>query len=246
MVTKSAAVRNADVDWNEWPVSDYLSENYRQLYSCDRGVIAHHSEFYRQFAPGSIGRSLEFGAGPNVYPLMLAAAASVQIDAVEPSAASVEYLRGQLTAPDESWQAFYSECLRLNAQLPGTLIDALSKVRVIHGDAMSAIEPGTYDAASMNFVAESVTEDADEFAVFCRTFTRSVRPGGYLVAAFMENMPSYRIADGLQWPGYPVDVDRVRSAFESETDELTVTRIGRDATMTDYGDTGMVLLQARR
>jgi hypothetical protein len=51
------------------------------------------------------------------------------------------------------------------------------------------VPEGADDLASTNFVAESITEDVDEFSALCTTFIRSVRPGGFLVAAFMENMP---------------------------------------------------------
>jgi hypothetical protein len=73
-----------------------------------------------------------------------------------------------------------------------------------------------------------------------------VRPGGHLVAAFMENMPSYRIGDSPLWPGYPVDADTVREVFAPHTTDLRISRLGSDPTLPDYGDTGMVLLTAVR
>ncbi|MEV6006256.1 class I SAM-dependent methyltransferase [Streptomyces sp. NPDC051976] len=239
-------LRNDDTEWDRWPVQRYLAENYRLLHPIDAAVIRHHSAFYRRFAPGAAGKCLEFGAGPNLYPLMLAGAAARHIDAVELSSASVGYLTGQLgDGPDASWLPFYALCRELDPALPVTLPAALARIRVVHGD-VRAVPAGTYDLASMNFVAESVTEDADEFAAFCRLFIHAVRPGGHLVAAFMENMPSYRIGDSPLWPGYPVDADTVREVFAPHTDELRITRLGSDPTLPDYGDTGMVLLTAVR
>jgi MFS family permease len=238
--------RNDDADWDRWPVQDYLAENYRELHPCDADVIRHHSAFYRQLAPGSINRSLEFGAGPNLYPLMLPAAASRRIHAVESSAANIAYLTGQLTdGPDESWQAFYTLCRDLDPALPPTLTEALSRVRIEHADVRDLPE-GTYDLASMHFVAESITEDFEEFASICRTFIHSVRPGGLLVAAFMENMPRYRLGDGPFWPGCPVDGDAVRRVFRPYSAYLDVSRLDSDPTLPDYGDTGIVLLEAVR
>ncbi|MFD5342265.1 class I SAM-dependent methyltransferase [Streptomyces anulatus] len=238
--------RNDDVDWDSWPVQDYLAENYRALHPSDAAVIAHHSAVYRGIAPGSAARSVEFGAGPNLYPLLLAAAASRRIDAVEASAAGVRYLSGQLTrGPDASWEQFHALCRELNPDLPPSLPEALSAVRVVHSD-VRALEPGTYDIASMNFVAEGVTEDFTEFADFCGRFAHSVRPGGRLVAAFMENMPTYRIGPASRWPGCPVDSAIVTEVFAPLTDDLRVTRIGPDASLPDYGDSGMVLLSAVR
>lgn len=242
---RRAPQRNAEADWNRWPVHAYLADNYRQLHGPDAAVIRHHSAVCRRFLPGAVARSLELGAGPNLYPLMTAAAASRRIDAVEPSAGSVAYLTAQLTRPDESWEPYYALCRELNPALPATLTEALTRVRVVTGDS-AAVSPGVYGLASMNFVAESVTEDPDEFADLCRAFMRSVVPGGQLVAAFMENMPSYRISDGVRWPALPVDRIMVHDIFAPHTEELRVTRIDRDVDLPDYGDTGMVLLRAVR
>lgn len=105
--------RNRDVDWDAWPVQEYLAENYRELHPSDAAVIRHHSDFHRQFSLGAIERSLEFGAGPNLYPLMLAAVASRRIEAVEIGAGNVAYLTRPLCeGPDESWQTFYALCRR--------------------------------------------------------------------------------------------------------------------------------------
>ncbi|MFD3532441.1 class I SAM-dependent methyltransferase [Streptomyces sp. NPDC058664] len=238
--------RNRDADWNIWPVADYLAENYRQLHPCDIGVIRHHAAVYRRRAPGSLARTLELGAGPNLYPLMLAGAASRRIDALEPSDAGVRYLRRQLdTGPDDSWEPFYRLCRSLDPALPASCAEALRPVRVVRGTAED-LAPGTYDLASMNFVAESVTEDFDEFTAICTAFVRAVRPGGLLLAAFMERMPSYRIGAGPVWPACPVDETDLRTVFTPLTAGLRVARLAKDRTLPEYGDTGILLLTARR
>ncbi|POX50168.1 methyltransferase [Streptomyces sp. Ru71] len=238
-------IRNDDVDWDGWPVEDYLTENYRQLHPCDAAVIAHHAAYYRTLPEGGLERAVEFGAGPNVYPLLLAAAVSDRIDAVEAGAANVAYLRRQSTAgADDSWRPFHALCRRLDPRVPATPRGALARVRVVHGD-VRALPSGRYDLASMHFVAEGASEDFDEFAAFCGHFARCVVPGGHLVAAFMENLPSYRIGADSHWPACPVDPERVSRVFAPLTEELAVTRIDADPTLPDYGDTGMVLLTAR-
>ncbi|MFF1510330.1 class I SAM-dependent methyltransferase [Streptomyces sp. NPDC058326] len=240
------ARRNRDADWNAWPVADYLAENYRRLHPCDIGVIRHHSALYRRCAPGSLARTLELGAGPNLYPLMLAGAASRRIDALEPGAANIRYLRRQLDeGPDDSWEPFYRLCRSLDPALPASCAEALRTVQVVPGTAED-LTPGTYDLASMNFVAESVTEDFDEFTALCAAFVRAVRPGGLLLAAFMERMPSYRVGAGPVWPACPVDGTVLRTVFTPRTTGLRVTRLAKDRTLPEYGDTGILLLTARR
>ncbi|GAA4707620.1 class I SAM-dependent methyltransferase [Phytohabitans rumicis] len=238
--------RNADVDWDAWPVADYLAENYRVLHRADEAVIDHHSAVYARLGPDTVDRSVEFGAGPNLYPLALAAAASRLVHAVERSAAGVAYLRGQLRAgPDSSWDPFYARCRLRNPALPPALADALSRVRVTRADA-ATLPAGRYGLASMNFVAESVTEDRAEFGALCRAFIHCVRPGGQLVAAFMENMGRYSINGGRSWPGVPVDSDAVAEVFAPHVTGLAVRRIDADPALPDWGYTGMILLAAHR
>jgi hypothetical protein len=237
---------NDDVDWDRWPVADYLAENYREVHPADAAVITHHSALYRRLAPGSLRRSVEFGAGPNLYPLILASAASRRIDAVDAGAGNIAYLEQQiLVEPDASWLPFHALCRRLNPAVPPTLAGALARVQIVHGDVRD-LPSGEYDLASMHFVAESTTEDYAEFSGLCRAFVRCVVPGGYLLAAFMENMPTYRIGPASRWPGCPVNPQLVTEVFTPLTQELSVTHIDTDPTLPDYGDTGMVLLEGRR
>ncbi|MEU6352288.1 class I SAM-dependent methyltransferase [Streptomyces sp. NPDC047072] len=237
---------NDDVDWDRWPVVDYLAENYRELHPSDAAVIAHHAAFYRGLAPGGVARSVEFGAGPNLYPLILASAVSRRIDAVEAGAGNVAYLQQQIVCrPDASWLPFHALCRRLNPAVPGTLARSLAQVRVVHADVRD-LEAGAYDLASMHFVAEGATEDFAEFASFCRAFVRCAVPGGHLVAAFMENLPTYRVGPASRWPGCPVDPALVTEVFAPLTKELTVTHLDSDPTLPNYGDSGMVLLTGRR
>lgn len=238
--------RNRDADWNAWPVADYLAENYRELHPIDIGVIRHHSAVYRSHAPGSLARTLELGAGPNLYPLMLAGAAARRIDALEPSTAGVRYLRRQLAqGPDDSWGPFYALCRSLDPALPASCAEALRPVRVVQGTADDLV-PGSYDLASMHFVAESVTEDLGEFTALCETFVHAVRPGGRILAAFMERMPSYRIGAGPVWPALPVDESALRAVFAPRTTGLRIARLAKDRTLPEYGDSGILLLTAER
>ena len=185
---------------------------------------------------------MEFGAGPNLYPLILASAASRQVDAVEAGAGNVAYLRRQIVCgPDASWLPFHALCRRLNPALPRTLAASLAQVRVVHADVRD-LEPGGYGLASMHFVAEGATEDFAEFTDFCRAFVGCVAPGGLLVAAFMENMPTYRIGPTSTWPGCPVNPETVEEVFAPLTRQLTLTHVAADPTLPDYGDSGMVLL----
>ena len=240
--------RNADVDWDQWPVETYLSENYRDLHPCDDAVLVHHSAFYSRLGSDSIGRSLEVGVGPNLYPLMLAAAASRRVEAVDVSASNVAYVARQLTeGADDSWQPFYARCRALNPALPLTMDAALDRCSVALGGLLD-VERGAYDLSSMTFVAESISETMSEVAQFCRAFVGSVRPGGLLVAAFMENQSRYQLGEASRWPGCPITAADVQRLFEVDADDLVITRIEADPTLPAYygGYTGMIMLTGRR
>lgn len=242
----SDLLRNADVDWDQWPVDAYLAEIYRELHPSDDSVIQHHSAFYRSLAPGSARTSVELGGGPNLYPLMLAAAVSRHIEVVEPSAASLGYLAGQLRdGADPTWSVFYDRCRELQPALPPTLALALSGVSLRRGTAAD-LAVDHYDLGSMHFVAESATEDVEEFRDICHMWARSVRPGGHLIAAFMENMGRYQVGTGPQWPGCRVDERSVREVFGPVVAEVSTSRVDFDTTGPDYGYTGMVLMTASR
>jgi hypothetical protein len=237
---------NADVDWNRWPVATYLAENYQDYHVSDDAVIAHHSAFYRDLAPDSLPRAVELGTGPNLYPLLLASGAAQRIDAIDHSHAGLTYLRRQLIdGPAPIWEPYWQRCRTLNPSLPPTIEQALTRVHVAHGNAFALNDSG-YNLASMHFVAESATEDADEFQQFCRAFAATVRHGGYLVAAFMENMGRYRLGDGSQWPGISIDTNAVEQVFAPLTEDLQISRVDADPGLPDYGYTGMVFMWARR
>lgn len=238
---------NDDVDWNTWPVETYLDENYRILHPADAAVIHHHSRFFRRLPDDGIDLSIEVGAGPNLYPLLLQAAACRRIHALDRSTAGLQYLTRQIQdGPDPHWTPFYRRCREQNPALPATIATALSRVDVVPGDARRLPE-GRYGLASMHFVAETMSEEPEQFLEHCAIFCRTVRPGGHLIAAFMENLGRYELGGGSStWPGLKVDSDMVEAAFAPHTEELRVERIDEDPSLPDYGYTGMVMVTARR
>lgn len=241
---RPAARRNADVPWDAFDVERYVADNYAALHDADREIIQRLSAYYRRMPAGSAGRTLELGAGPNLYPLMLAAGVSRAIDVVEPSAANVAHLRRVLSGPpDAHWTPFWETCRAGNPDLPENLSRVLSKVRVLHGGA-DDLPVGWYGGASMFFVAESVTGDLQEFRAICARLACAVRPGGHVVAAFMAGMPSYELA-GQLLPSCPVDAWTVREALAPHLRNLRVGHIRPDPSL-PYDCDGMLLATGRR
>jgi hypothetical protein len=236
--------RNGDVAWDGFDVDGYLEDNYTCLHDMDRRILTELSPYYAGIPAGSVGRSLDLGTGPNLYPLMLAAAASRNLEALDHSAANVAYLRRTVRrGADPLWQPFWALCRSLNPALGQDLGAVLRTVRVHHASGFDLADR-RYEMASMFFVAESVTGDSEEFAQMCRRFAATVVPGGHLVAAFMAGMPAYSLA-GQTLPAFPLDEQTLEATMRPVTTGLRVWRLPADPTL-PYDHDGVLLLTARR
>lgn len=236
-------VRNADVRWDEFDTPGYVADNYESLHDLDRQIITELSPYYAALPPGGLATTLDVGTGPNIYPLMLAAAASRRPGCVEPSAANRAYLNRLCErGPDACWLEFWRLCRELNPGLPDDLAQVLSGIAVRRGDAFT-LPRARYDLVSMFFVAESVTGVREEFEEICRRFAAAAAPGGHLVAAFMAGMPSYELG-GEVLPSHPIDEDALTGALRGLVEELDVRRLPPDPTL-PYEHDGVLLLTAR-
>jgi hypothetical protein len=235
--------RNCDVRWDDFDTGGYLADNYATLHELDRQIINVLSPYYAGLPPDGLAATLDVGTGPNLYPLMLAAAASRRLESVEPSAANRAYLHTLCEqGPDDCWHEFWRLCRELNPALPVDLGQVLAGVRIRRGDAFT-LPPARYDMVSMFFVAESVTGVREEFEGICRGFASAAAPGGHLVAAFMAGMPSYELG-GKVLPSYPIDEGALAAALRGLVQELDVRRLPPDPTL-PYEHDGVLLLTAR-
>lgn len=242
--SRPVPLRNGDVAWDGFDTGGYLADNYTSVHVVDRAIIAELSPYYAAIAPGSVGRSLDVGTGPNLYPLMLASAASRRLEALEYSAANVAYLRRTVRdGASADWAPFWSLCRSLNPALGRDLDSTIGRVSVRQGSAF-ALPERRYELASMFFVAESVTGDYHEFREMCHRLVRCVVPGGHLVAAFMAGMPSYHLS-GQTLPSFPLDEGTLEMTLRPVTSALRVWRLPADPTI-PYQHDGVLLMTASR
>ena len=234
---------NGDVAWDDFDTASYLADNYATLHDFDRRIIATLSPYYRALGPGSLASSLDVGTGPNLYPLMLVAAASRRLEALERSARNVTYLqRARREGADPCWTPFWELCRRLDPALPADLDEVLRGLTIHHGDAAD-VPPGQHDLVSMFFMAESVTGGRDEFEWLAHRFARAAAPGGHLVAAFMAGMSQYELG-GATLPSFPLDRHTLEAVMRPVTRELRIWKLPADPTL-PYEHDGVLLLTAR-
>ncbi len=241
--TPSRRSSNADVAWDGFDTRGYVADNYASLHEVDRRIITTLAPFYRSLPPASVRTALDVGTGPNLYPLMLAGAASRRIDVVEHSAANVEHLRRVCAqGADPCWLPFWQLCRDLLPALPADLSQVLGRVQVTQGSAF-ALPARRYDLVSMFFVAESVTGERAEFELLTQRFVRAAVPGGRLVAAFMAGMPQYELG-GDVLPSFPLDEPALEHVVGPLTRDLHIVRLPADPTL-PYEHDGVLLLTAR-
>jgi hypothetical protein len=239
----TALLVNSDVAWNDFDTESYVADNYATLHDFDRHIITALSPYYRSLAPRSVARSLDVGTGPNLYPLMLAAAASRRQEVLERSARNVAYLRrAGHEGADPTWAPFWRLSRQLNPALPTDLDGVLRGLTVHQGDAFH-LPPGRYGLVSMFFMAESVTGDRDEFEHLSHRFAQAAAPGGHLVAAFMAGMPEYELG-GQRLPSFDLDRHTLEAVMRPVTRQLRVWQLPADPTL-PYRHDGVLLLTAR-
>ena len=239
----TALLVNGDVAWNDFDTEGYVTDNYATLHDFDRHIITALSPYYRSLAPRSLACSLDVGTGPNLYPLMLVAAASRRQEVLERGARNVAYLgRACREGADPAWAPFWRLCRQLNPALPTELDDVLRGLAVHQGDAFH-LPSGRYGLVSMFFMAESVTADRDEFKQLCHRFALAAAPGGHLVAAFMAGMPEYELG-GQTLPSFALDRHTLEAVMRPVTRQLRVRQLPADPTL-PYRHDGVLLLTAR-
>jgi hypothetical protein len=234
---------NRDVAWNHFDTAGYVADNYATLHDFDRRIITTLSPYYRSLEPGSLGRSLDVGTGPNLYPLMLAGAATRWQEVLEYSTRNVAYLeRSRRTGADRAWAPFWQLCRELDPALPADLDQVLDRLTVHHGNAFD-LPRGRYDLVSMFFMAESVTGDREEFEELSHRFADAAARGGHLVAAYMAGMPKYELG-GEILPSFPLDRHTLEAVMRPVTRQLRIWELPPDPTL-PYEHDGVLLLTAR-
>jgi hypothetical protein len=224
MTDVAVHVRNADVQWNIFSPDDYRRANYSELQAEDQEIIRLVSGFFIQaFADRPRARrGIDVGSGPNLYPALLMLPWTEQILLTDFSASNVRSLRQQIA--DErtawNWQPFWQELC--DAEGYRQIAEPRKQLRVACYDepGCAGIEQKTifdlpqarWDLGTMFFVAESITEDQEEFRGAIASFVGALTPGAPFAAAFMAGSSGYPVA-GTRFPALPITPDDVTRRF---------------------------------
>src|SRR5690606_27658131 len=110
-------------------------------------------------------------------------------------------------------------------RLPENPIPALRQKAIVEHGSVFDLPQRTWDAATMFFCAESITERRDEFDAACAAYAQSVKPGGMLAAAFLVRSAGYVVAD-RPFPVLHLSPEVIERAFSLHADGIKAERIG--------------------
>ena len=188
-----AAPVNASLPWDSFDTSDYLQHNYVRMRDDDQQIVGIDGPVLRY---GRCAKRTRSRCRHRRKPLSGAGHVAGVFDdhargeiGDEPGVAR---RRGAATVGDlgSVRQEVTANTTAAGALDPRTAMAA--RVRITPGDIYD-LPCDAWDLGTMLFVAESITDRWEEFALAIRAFVESLSVDAPFVAAFMENSQGYRV-----------------------------------------------------
>ena len=196
---------NRDFVWDEFDPEAYVSHYYADPHPDDDRVVGLTSQAIASAEPRDRAiEVIDVGTGPNLFPLLAALPRSAKLTVWEYSQSNIAWLRGELNRADmrPPWRHFWQivqAAYGADPRLPADPIAAIRERIDIRKGSIFDLPERIWDAATMFFCAELITQRSDEFEQACTRFARCVRPGGTLAAAFLLRSGEYVVA-GRPYP----------------------------------------------
>lgn len=241
---------NADYHWGQFDSEAYFQHYYGEPHPDDDLVIRHAVTAMKLAPP--LNAELEIvdvGTGPNLIPFFCALPRARRLTAWEYAESNVAWLEAELKgdAMRPQWQHFWQvarEAYGPEFSPPANPLPLLrAKAEIMQGSVFD-LPPRRWDAATMFFCAESITERQDEFEAACAAFARSVKPGGALIAAFLTRSAGYVVGD-RPFPVLYLTPESIEHAFARHAIDVKAERIGIVEREIRSGYSGFVFLTGR-
>lgn len=245
--------------------ADYLDQ-YFTRFAADlegdrelRALLRFFARVYPTLPPDAV--TLELGGGPTFYQLVTAAGHVREIHFADPVAANRDAVRAwlgdepgafdwrpwvRLALAEEGLSAGAEDVARRAARIRSVV------TRVTTGDVFAdppVPASGLYDAVSMSFVVESVTDDVQRWQNGLRNAAQLLRPGGLLVVAALLGAEYWQCRD-VRFPALSLTADSLRAGVAGVADIVdfeTITAAAPRPLDPGYaGYSGMGFVAARR
>ncbi len=252
MVDAAMRVRNAEAPWSDFSSDDYWRVNYEKMQPVDQEIIRRVSSFLIQAFAGRrrARRAIDVGSGTNLYPALLMLPWTEQILLTDHSPSNVRWLGQHIGDENASWtwQPFWRELHELDGynriseprkQLQEACAGHAERAGIWQHSVFD-LPRAQWELGTMFFVAESITEDPEEFRAAIECFVGALEPGAPFAAAFMAGSDGYPVAD-TPFPALRITRDDVMLRFT----ELGTSDLNVELTQTPYlvrdGYEGMIV-----
>ncbi|MGH6735914.1 MAG: hypothetical protein ACRECX_07515 [Methyloceanibacter sp.] len=222
---------NADYQWAAFDSEAYFQHYYGEPHPDDDRVIRCAVETIKGAPPAGAELDIvDVGTGPNLIPLFCALPRAARITAWEYAQSNVDWLKADLVRADmrPQWRHFWAVTRTAYGpdwDLPEDPIPALQAKATIRQGSIFDLPARRWDAATMFFCAESITERPDEFEAACATFARCVKQGGALIAAFLVRSAGYVVAE-RSFPVLSLSPDSIETVFAAHASGIKAEKIG--------------------
>lgn len=217
--------RNADYRWAEFDSEAYFQHYYGEPHPDDDRVIRLAVAAMKSAPP--LGAKLDIvdvGTGPNLFPLFCTLPRARRLTAWEYAQSNIVWLEGELERPEARWQwrHFWNvarEAYGPDYRLPDDPTRLLREKCTIRQGSVFELPERRWDAATMFYCAESITERQDEFEAACAAYARCVRRGGTLAAAFLARSTGYAV-NANRYPALSLSAESTVNVFAPFADGL--------------------------
>ena len=222
---------NADYQWAQFDPEAYFQHYYGEPHPDDERVIRYAVTAMKHAPP--IGADLDVvdvGTGPSLIPFFCALPRARQLTAWEYAEGNIAWLEFELQRKEmrSQWRHFWRiarEAYLLDCRLPEDPMPLLRAKSIVRRGSIFDLPERTWDAATMFFCAESITERQDEFEAACAAYARCVKRGGALAAAFVAHSAGYLVKESL-FPALSLSAESIINVFAPHTVGLKAEAIG--------------------
>lgn len=248
-------VQNAHPAWHTLSSDDYWSHNYNALQAEDREIIRRVSQFFIQAFYGNTSgraerRGVDVGSGTNLYPALMMLPWAENLQLTDYSVGNINWLRAHVASDSTpwTWGPFWHELAeaegynQIGEPRKELRLACLDKPEYpgIEQCSLFDLPTAKWDLGTMFFVAESMTEDPNEFHKALGSFLGALKPGAPFATTFMAESNGYPVGD-IWYPAFSVTADDVRRHFtELGAHDLTVELPETPHRVRD-GYTGMIV-----
>ncbi len=240
---------NAEYQWSQFDSEAYFQHYYGDPHPDDDLVIQLAAAALREAEPkGKKLSVVDVGTGPNLIPFFSAFPRASKLTAWEYAESNVEWLQAELRRDTlrPQWRHFWDVARMAHADpsLPDNPLPALKAISDVRQGSVFDLPRAEWDAATMFFCAESITERHDEFEEACASFARCVKTGGAVVGAFLVRSGGYVVAE-RPFPVLHISSDSIAATFGKHATHVKADHIGIVEREIRSGYAGFILLTGK-